>query len=164
VDERRAFYERYQLSHDHNWFSGHAFRREDGRYTPAQLDKVAQVYPEIAVLYDRGSRREKTLSLLGGAGAGLIGFTFGYNLGPDEAMSSDTQIALYSIGGAFIVIALVLDSTWDDPFDDFAGEYNENLRLDLGLPEAANVTHEGVARRAPRSRWNVGLTGVQATF
>lgn len=150
LSDRQQAYERARLTHEKSVFSV-SWARADGKYGWFEVESLAQSYPETSAIYDSSNTRGLVLGSVVGAGGGLIGGTFGYNLAADDSrkMSSDTQVVYYAVGGSIIVLGLIVAAAWRNSADDLADVYNRNLRRDLGLPEAAREARSSL-RLQPR--------------
>jgi hypothetical protein len=130
-----ALYEQYRLTGDVGFFSA-KWKRADGEYAFAQLEDVAEQFPESADLYGRATTRMTILGAIGTTGAATLGFTLGWNVAANDETrwSPGTQAALYGVGGGLIVASFVMALAWRDPAVEFADVYNASLRRHLGLP------------------------------
>lgn len=143
---KSQIYADYKLTYDRGLFH-ESWTRKDGEYNLAQLTSVMDAYPQTMELKDKIHSRRLVIGTFTDIGAGLVGFTLGWNLAAsqDSRMSSETQVALYSTGAGFIVIGVILSLTWRDPSWDLASTYNDALGNDLGISP-------GVVRPARRTQ------------
>lgn len=143
---KSQIYADYKLTYDRGIFH-ESWTRKDGEYNLAQLSNVLDAYPQTMELKDKVHARRLVIGTFTDIGAGLVGFTLGWNLAAssDSRMSSETQVALYSTGAGFIVIGVILSLTWRDPAWDLASTYNDALGNDLGISP-------GVIRPARRTQ------------
>jgi hypothetical protein len=145
-EERLALYDAYRLRR-----AGNTWRREDGKYTFAQLGDVAGQFPASASLYRRAQTRSQVTSGIAGAGGGLLGGTLGWQLGasPENKLSTGAQVGLYTAGGVLTVAALVAILVWHDPSEELGDVYNRALKNGLGLPESSAPANQ--SRLLPRA-------------
>src|SRR5947209_1716446 len=135
---RQRVYEDYRLTYDRGIF-GESWVRRDGSYNLPELENVIEAYPETRDVKHRIEGRRLAIGTVGGVGAGIVGFTLGFNLFGHEQdrMSSSTQVALYVTGGSLMLASIVMEIAWRDPAADLADVYNRSLANDLGLAPGA---------------------------
>jgi hypothetical protein len=163
VASRRALYEEYRLTEDRGLFSV-TWKRADGAYSLDELEDVVREFPEAASLHERAGERVMTLAGMAGGFGGGLALTFGYNLlaKEEDRWSRRDQVAMYAVGGAGLVLTLVLVLAWPSPARDLADVYNRELRLRLGIDVEGS---EGVSR-AEQPMWlpTVGAGGAEWRF
>jgi hypothetical protein len=128
LETRERFYDDYKLTEQSGKWS-----RKDGEYKWQELEQVAHQYPASGEIYDRATSRASVIGGLASVGGGIVGGTFGWNLGAsaENRMSSGTQLALYGLGGAIILAGIIAVVTWHDPAKELADTYNRELKIDL---------------------------------
>jgi hypothetical protein len=131
---RQRIYEDYKLAYDKTFFTEN-WARKDGEHNLAELEDVVGAYQETRELRGRIQSRRLAIGTVSGVGAGIVGFTLGWNLTADQQtkMSTSTQTALYVTGGALILTSIVIQAAWRDPAEDLADVYNHAHAADLGL-------------------------------
>jgi hypothetical protein len=140
---REAIYKRYHLVQTTTGASIN-FRRGNAEYSFGEMQAVAETYPESADKFHASQLRATGLATMAGLGAFIIGFTVGWAIKapPSKQLSTATQVALYSSGGALLLTPLVIVAATHDPGDDVADAYNERLRRELSLPaQRAAIGH-----------------------
>ena len=157
--ERMALYRQHQLTYEPNWFYGPHFARKDGSYSLSGIADLASMYPSTEELHDRASTRARFVGTTGGLGLSLLIIALGNSLvTPEEVRySAPVEIGLYGLGSAALLTSLVAETSWHDPGEELAKDYNKNLLKELGLSQTAR-------RTTPKTRVQIGLSGVSGTF
>ena len=135
---REAVYAEHELTYVDR-LGSRSFRRADGTYSLRNVEGLATGYPESREAYESVKGRSLAISLLGGLGGGIIGFTAGLQLTRPEdesaRISTRAALTLYGAGATLVILGVVLDRTWArEAAKEMAARYNQGRRRDLGLP------------------------------
>jgi hypothetical protein len=129
---RQQLYEANKLTY-HDSLLTPKWSRADGDYAFGQLTDVLDSYPSSHDVEHRIKVRGGVIAGIVGAGAGLAGFTLGYNATAPESnrWPTGTQTAMYAVAGGLVVAGLVTALLWSNPSDHLAETYNAELHENL---------------------------------
>lgn len=133
---RESIYAAHELTYVDSWFT-RKWRRADGEYDLRRIESAVAAYPASREAHETAKTRALAVSLVGGLGGGIVGFTAGYQLGvaEDERMSDKAMYTMLGAGAVLVLIGVTLDRTWvRDAAKELAATYNADLRNDLALP------------------------------
>jgi hypothetical protein len=136
LDARESAYASAELTYERTFFT-HGWRRADGKYPFAGIDRTVDSYPASRAARKKASNRNLVVTLLSAAGGGFIGVAFGNQFFAQEPdrYSNSTLFTLYGTGLGLALLGEILDQTWTaSAYEEIAPAYNDELRRDLALP------------------------------